>query len=158
MSLLSDFTVPCFQTQNYFTIEKLWDELPIPGNDLNIVDRCTCYEHIIINELIMIAVQKKKWNQYNFWQGTDQTVQNYSWPMSLLFTDDINRFCHDDALLSLQLLLTQINSWYLMWSRSTLFANRDSERVKFKTRSTLYFEDKHMPLSQELFRLFLLKW
>ena len=34
-------------------------EFRFPGNDLNIVDRCTYYEHIIINEL-MTAVPKKK--------------------------------------------------------------------------------------------------
>ena len=33
----------------------------------------------------------------------------------------------------------------------------DRVSVDFKTRSTLYFEDKHMPLSPELIRLFLLK-
>ena len=55
-----------------------------------------------------IKIKIKKRNQYNF--GKAKTAQNYSWPMSLLVTDDINRFCHDDALLSLQLVLIQINS------------------------------------------------
>ena len=63
----------------------------------------------------MTAVQKKKKNHKikkgtNIIFGKAKTAQNYSWRMSLLFTDDINRFCHDDALLSLQLVLIQINS------------------------------------------------
>ena len=59
----------------------------------------------------MTAVQKKKKkNGTNIIFGKAKTAQNYSWPMSLLFTEDINRFCHDDALLSLQLVLIQINS------------------------------------------------
>ena len=64
----------------------------------------------------MTAVQKKKKKNKIKKKGTNiifgkaKTARNYSWPMSLLFTDGINRFCHDDALLSLQLVLIQINS------------------------------------------------
>ena len=55
----------------------------------------------------MTAVPKKG---TNIIFGKAKTAQNYSWPLSLLVRDDINRFCHDDALLSLQLVLIQINS------------------------------------------------
>ena len=68
--------------------------------------------------------------------------------MSLLFIDDINRFCHDDALLSLQLLLIQIN---LFWVHTVMAKREPLQKIQiqrvldFKTRCTLYFEDKHMP-------------